>query len=73
MIAQDGSFWIGRFRLYMIEAVIVRHRKLDLRTQSNGNLHKTGSGISQEPDALQGSYEIDLDAMFGGAGRMFGK
>ena len=71
VIAQDGSFWIGRHRLYMIEAPLVRQREMENRVMANRNLHKTGSGIEQEPGAGGSTFDIDLDAMFGG--RTFGR
>lgn len=71
VISPNGSFWIGRHRLYMIESVLVRQREYENRMLANRNLHETGNGISQEPGAGGSVQEIDLDAMFGG--RTFGR
>lgn len=67
---RDGTLWIGRFRLYMIERAIIEQGKMENRRIANGDLHQQGGNIKREDGSMQGRFEIDLDSFMANGGRI---
>lgn len=67
IVDADGSLWVGRSRLYVVERSIMHARAQEIDRMSNGNLHVSdpSRGIYQEPGGGSGRFDVDLDQMFG--------